>query len=158
MNNDLIARLELEDLYARYAACLNGENWEQWPEFFVDDCLYEIIPRENLKAGLPLATMRFESKGMLKDRVFGVADTLVFAPYYQRHLISGILVQADDGDTIKVEANYLVIRTKRGELSDVFNCGRYDDHVVRTPDGLRFQHKRCIFDSELIPNALIFPV
>jgi salicylate 5-hydroxylase small subunit len=33
----------------------------------------------------PLATLSFESKGMLKDRVYGIKDTLFHDPYYQRH-------------------------------------------------------------------------
>ena len=32
------------------------------------------------------------------------------------------------------------------------------DLIVRTPEGLRFQEKICVFDSVLVPNSLIYPV
>lgn len=151
-------RFEIADLYTSYAICLDEQRYAEWPEFFVDDCRYELIPRENFLAGHPLATMALESKAMLRDRVHGIVNTLFHTPYYQRHIIGsqGISVMADG--TIKAEANYLVIRTKRNQLSEVFNTGRYLDRIVRTAEGLRFAEKRCIFDSELIPNSIIYPI
>ena len=59
---------------------------------------------------------------------------------------------------IRVRANYLVIRTKAGSLSEVYNAGRYIDHIVDDRGTLRFREKLCIFDSELIPNSLIYPL
>jgi salicylate 5-hydroxylase small subunit len=40
----------------------------------------------------------------------------------------------------------------------VFNVGRYLDTVVRTPQGLRFAARVCVYDSELIPNSIIYPI
>lgn len=155
---DIAVRFEIEDLYAAYAACLDEQRYEEWPEFFTDDCIYQLIPRENHAAGLPLATMAFESKGMLKDRVYGVSQTLFHAPYYQRHIVSGLRITGNGAEGICTEASYLVLRTKRNELSEVFNTGRYVDRLVRMPQGLRFAEKRCIFDSEMIPNSIIYPI
>ncbi len=31
-------RLRIEDLYARYSACLDDRHFEEWPDFFTDDC------------------------------------------------------------------------------------------------------------------------
>jgi salicylate 5-hydroxylase small subunit len=56
------------------------------------------------------------------------------------------------------EANYAVIRTKLSEASTVFNVGRYLDTVVRTPAGLKFKSRECIYDSEMIPNSIIYPI
>ena len=46
---------ELNQLYARYAAVVSAGDWDQWPEFFTDDCVYRIQPRENHERGFPLA-------------------------------------------------------------------------------------------------------
>lgn len=148
---------KVQALYARYAALLDNENYDAWVELFTEDCLYVVQPRENYDAGLPLATMRLESKGMLKDRIYGIRETLYHDPYYQRHLLSLPLIE-DNGDVVNVEMNYLVIRTKAAQPSDILNAGRYLDTLVKTSDGLRFTEKRCIFDSELIPNSLIYPI
>lgn len=95
---------------------------------------------------------------MLQDRVYCVTRTLFHAPYYQRHLIGPVRILEPDGEAIRAEANYLVVRTKRDEMSEVFNTGRYLDRVMRTADGLKFATKVCVFDSELIPNSIIYPI
>lgn len=155
---DPALRLELDDLYGRYTACLDTGRYEQWPEFFTDACIYKIQPRENFDRGLPLCTLSFESKGMLRDRVYGITQTIFHQPYYQKHLLSGLIVTGHDAEGIRTELNYAVIRTKRQELSDVFNVGRYYDRVVRDGGVLKFAEKLCVFDSELIPNAIIYPL
>ncbi len=151
-------RLRIEDLYAAYAACLDDARFAEWPDFFTDDCTYRLVPRENYDRGLPLSTLSFESKGMLRDRVYAVTETLFHEPYYQRHLVSGFVVRANDGGGFRVQANYVVIRTKAGALSEVYNAGRYVDHIVDDGGALRFREKICVFDSELIPNSLIYPI
>jgi salicylate 5-hydroxylase small subunit len=150
-------RVRIDELYARYAACLDDSRFDEWPDFFTDVCTYRIQPRENYDRGLPLATLSFESKGMLRDRVYAITETLFHEPYYQRHLVSGILAETD-GDGYRVRANYVVIRTKTGSLSEVYSAGRYLDRVVDDAGTLRFREKLCIFDSELIPNSLIYPL
>lgn len=145
-------------LYADYVASIDEERFDDWPGFFTEDCTYRVIPRENHDAGYPLATMSLKGTGGLRDRVYGVTSTLFHAHYYQRHIVGLPRILGTESGEIRVEANYLVIRTKRDETSDVFNAGRYLDRIVSTRDGLRFREKLCVFDSELIPNSLIYPI
>lgn len=145
-------------LYAEYAACLDDGRLDDWPRLFTEDCHYQIVPRENHDRGLPLATVDLVGRGMLLDRVYAATSTLFHAPYYQRHIIGPARITLDTPEAIAAEANYLVIRTQRDAPSEVFNAGRYVDHIVRTPDGLRFHRKLCIFDSELIPNSIVYPI
>jgi salicylate 5-hydroxylase small subunit len=155
---DIAERLAVEDLYADYVACLDEGRLEDWPGFFTEDCVYRIVPRENYDSGYPLATLAFESKGMLKDRVYGVGNTLFHAPYYQRHIVSRPRIRSAGGGVIRAEANYLVIRTKQDQPSEVFNAGRYIDVIVREDGGYKFRERLCVFDSELIPNSIIYPI
>ncbi len=32
---------ELNQLYADYASALSNNNWQQWPEFFLEECIYK---------------------------------------------------------------------------------------------------------------------
>jgi salicylate 5-hydroxylase small subunit len=150
--------LELSRLYADYAAVLDAGEWDKWPDFFTEECIYKLQPRENHERGFPLATMSFESKGMLKDRVYGISETIFHDPYYQRHVVGAPRILKAEGDRIESEANYAVFRTKANELSTVFNVGRYVDRVRLTDDGLKFESRLCIFDSEMIPNSIIYPI
>ncbi len=149
---------ELQSLYADYCACIDERRYSDWPEFFTEDCVYKVIPRENHDRGLPLATLAFESRAMLKDRVVAITQTLFHAPYYQRHIVSAVRVTGVDGDPVRAEANYLIVRTKQNEPSEVFNAGRYVDVLVREQGGWRFRKRCCVFDSELIPNSIIYPI
>jgi salicylate 5-hydroxylase small subunit len=145
-------------LYADYAAALDNNEWSKWPDFFTEECVYKIQPRENFERGYPLATMSFESRGMLKDRIYGATETIFHDPYYQRHVVGIPRILAVDSERIQSEANYAVFRTKPDELSTVFNVGRYLDTVRRTGDGLKFESRICVFDSEMIANSLIYPI
>lgn len=149
---------ELIDLNARYARVVDNGPLDAWPEFFTEECVYRLQPRENFDRGLPLATLSFESRGMLQDRVYGVRETLFHDPYYQRHIVSLPCVHASTAEGIRCETNYVVIRTRRHELPTVYNAGRYLDWIVRTDGGLRFRERIVVFDSELIANSLIYPI
>ena len=154
----LLLAHELQTLYADYTACLDEGRYEDWAGLFTQQCSYRIVPRENHERGLPLATLSFESRGMLLDRVYAITQTLFHAPYYQRHIVGAARIVRVDADLIHSQANYLVIRTKQNELSDLFNAGRYSDVVVRERGRLLFRERSCIFDSELIPNSIIYPI
>ena len=150
--------LALTQLYADYASAVDSGHWDLWPEFFTDDCVYRLQPRENHERGFPLATLAFTSKGMLKDRVYGIRETLFHDPYYQRHVVGAPVLREVTDTHWRCEANYAVFRTKLSEPSTVFNVGRYLDLVVRTPEGLKFASRECIYDTEMIPNSIIYPI
>jgi salicylate 5-hydroxylase small subunit len=150
--------LALSQLYSDYAIAVDSGQWDLWPEFFTDDCVYRLQPRENFERGFPLATLSFTSKGMLKDRVYGIKETLFHDPYYQRHVVGTPVLRKVEADRFECEANYAVFRTKLSDTSTVFNVGRTIDVVVRTPAGLKFASRQCIYDSEMIPNSIIYPI
>jgi salicylate 5-hydroxylase small subunit len=156
---DAAGYFALTQLYVAYASAVDSGDWDRWPGFFTDDCIYRLVPRENHERGFPLATLSFESRGMLEDRVYGIKETLFHDPYYQRHVVGAPLVRRVDSDgRIHSEANYAVFRTRLSELSDVFNVGRYVDEVVATPAGLKFASRLAIYDSELIATSIIYPI
>jgi salicylate 5-hydroxylase small subunit len=150
--------LAITQLYADYASAVDSGNWDLWPEFFTDDCVYRLVPRENHERGFPLATLSFTSKGMLKDRVYGIKETLFHDPYYQRHVVGMPVLRKAEAGRFECEANYAVFRTKLSEATTVFNVGRTLDTVVRTPAGFKFASRECIYDSEMIPNSIIYPI
>lgn len=152
--------IALQALYADYAACLDARELARWPDFFTEDAVYRLQSRENFERGLPLATLAFESRAMLKDRVFGAAETIYHDPYYQRHVVGAARVLAEDegGRGLRCEASYVVIRTKRDAMPEILSVGRTVDRVVATPEGLRFAERLVIFDNDLIPNSIIDPL
>jgi len=155
---DIQTWLSVQQLHADYASAVDSGQWNLWPEFFTEECVYKLQSRENHERGFPLATLFFTSKGMLKDRVYGITETLYHDPYYQRHVVGAPVVKKLDEGKIYSEANYAVFRTKFDKESTVFNVGRYLDTIVQTPEGFKFAERLCIFDSEMIPNSIIYPI
>ncbi len=155
---DMQTWFNIQQLYADYALAVDSGQWDLWPEFFTEQCVYKIQPRENFDRGLPLATLALTSQGMLKDRVYGIRETLYHDPYYQRHVVGAPMVRQVVNGAIHSEANYAVFRTKYDKESTVFNVGRYLDVIVPTAKGLKFAERLCIFDSEMIPNSIIYPI
>jgi salicylate 5-hydroxylase small subunit len=155
---DMQTWLGIQQLYADYASAVDSGQWNLWPEFFTEACVYKLQPRENYERGFPLATLSLTSKGMLKDRVYGITETLYHDPYYQRHVVGTPVVRKVENGAIYCEANYAVFRTKLDKESTVFNVGRYLDTIVQTAEGLKLKERLCIYDSEMIPNSIIYPI
>jgi salicylate 5-hydroxylase small subunit len=156
--DDLLLQLEIDQLNAAYAAALDERRFDAWPAFFVPEGSYKLQARENFERGLPLALMALESQGMMKDRVYGITQTIYHGPYYTRHVIGSAQVLSQEGERVKAQANYAVFRTRPGDSSEVYNVGRYIDEIVRTDDGLRLVSRLCVYDSEMVLNSLIYPI
>jgi salicylate 5-hydroxylase small subunit len=156
--HSLFLRMQLDELNAAYAAALDERRFDAWPEFFTEQGRYTVQARENFDRGLPLALIALESRGMMKDRVYGITQTIYHAPYYTRHVVSPAQVLAVEGDLVRAQSHYAVFRTRPGDSSEVYNVGRYLDEVVQTPEGLRFAARTCVYDSELILNSLIYQI
>jgi len=156
---DPALRWRFEDLYARYATLLDDGPLEQWPALFTADCSYRIVPRENHDLGLPLAVMRCDSQAMLRDRVRAVQQTMLYEPRQLRHQITQIQPARRGDGAFDVTASYSVIEVLRDELPRVLSVGRYLDRVAEDDDGaLRFVDKRVVYDSDMVPNTLVFPL
>lgn len=154
----LLLQLEVDQLNAAYAAALDERRFDEWPGFFTEDGRYRVQARENFDRGLPLALIDLESQGMMKDRVYGITQTIYHGPYYTRHVVSPAQVLGEQGGLVRARTHYAVFRTRPGDASEVYNVGRYLDEIVRTPAGLRLASRQCVYDSEMVLNSLIYPV
>ena len=155
--SDLVLRQELLALQDEYIATLDTDALELWPEMFVDDCLYEIVPKENEDLGLPAPVIHCDSKAMLRDRVISLRNANIFQPVVYRHFVSGLSFAATDG-VVEMRSSYLVINTSQLGQSVVYQTGRYHDVVVREGERWRFRSKRVIYDTSRIQTALAIPI
>ena len=158
VNDSLLLHHRIDQLNAAYAAALDEKRFDDWPLFFLEDGVYKIQARENFDRGLPLCLMHMESQGMMKDRIYGVLNTIYHGPYYMRHVVSPARVVCIDADTIKAQTNYAVFRTKPGATTEVYNVGRYIDELVEIDGELKIKSRCCVYDSEMILNSLIYPI
>jgi anthranilate 1,2-dioxygenase small subunit len=150
---------ELTQLYARYAAALDDGPLSAWPQLFAEQCLYQIMPRDNYELGLPIAIMRCESRAMLEDRVTAVDETMMFEPRYLRHHITDILLGEYAAPELAARAHFSVVEVLPDELPRIAIAGVYRDRLRRGRDGSwQFVEKLCVYDSVLVPNSIVYPV
>jgi 3-phenylpropionate/cinnamic acid dioxygenase small subunit len=151
-------RMRLADLYCAYADALDDGELESWPDFFTEDCLYKVIPRENFEQGLPIALVYCESRGMLIDRVVAIRETALYVPRLIRHLTGSIRLREIGPEGLRLTASFALLQTMADRPSELFMCGRYQDRVVEDGAGLRFAERVCVYDSTIVPTSLVYPV
>lgn len=154
----MIDRDALRDFFDDYYTVLDDVRLDEWPAFFTEDCTYRVIPRENFEAGYALSTIYAESRGMLIDRVMGVTRTQMFAPRYYRRFPGPLRIAAQDSDGVRVRHNLLVVQTLIDKRSEIVLSAVCHDLLVSDEQRPRLRERIVVFDSEMIPNSLIYPV
>ncbi len=151
-------RLRLADLYCAYADALDDDALESWPDFFTQDCIYKVIPRDNFERGLPIALIYCESRDMLRDRVVAIRETTLFVPRHIRHLTANIRLRETSPEGWRLTANFTLVQTMVDQPSELFLCGRYYDRVIDDGGRLHFAERICVYDSTIVPTSLVYPV
>ena len=155
-------RFTVEELLHAYIHCIDDDRLEEWPEFFTDPCLYQVIPRENADQGLPIAVMYCDSKGMLRDRVVAHRRANIYAPHTYRHIVSAVRVTSQDGNVLTAQANYVVYRTMLDPVqygcSELYSVGTYRDTIIIENGVARFREKMVLLDTARILSLLVTPL
>jgi anthranilate 1,2-dioxygenase small subunit len=154
----VVRRLELEQLYTDYVHCLDADELERWPDFFIEDCFYRITSAENYEAGMPLGLIHATSRNMLKDRVSALREANIYEPQRYRHLVSSIKFVEEHEAALDLMANFLVVRTMQEGDMTLFGAGRYVDQVTRQDGAWKFARKTVVLDSRQIDTLLAIPI
>jgi 3-phenylpropionate/cinnamic acid dioxygenase small subunit len=119
--------------------------------------LAALRPRENFEAGYTLCTMQAESRGMLIDRVMGLTRTQMYAPRYYRRFPGPLRIVSNGVDGARTRHNLLMVQTLIDKQTDIVLAGVCYEHLVFDGDRLRLRERIVVFDSEMVPNSLIYP-
>ena len=147
----------IDQLYIDYVNIVDDGDLEQWPNLFTEDCSYQIVSRENVRRGLPLATMRCDSRGMLRDRVNAIQSSAFYVSRVVRHIV-GLLDVRPNGDDVEVRANFAVFESVSRSATALLCAGVYDDIVVIDDGRLRFRQKHCVYDGDLVIDSIVYPL
>ena len=149
---------DVRAFYDAYYEALDENRLKEWPDFFVEDCLYRIIPRENYEAGQGTCIMQGDSKGMLIDRVQAILSTQVYAPRYCRRFYSGLRLVNRTDHALEIRQNLLVVHTLVSQPSKILGCGDCRDRLILTDIGhLKLVERTIVLDTEMIDNTIIYP-
>ncbi len=152
-------RLAIDDLFADYGAYLDGDRLEDWVELFVEDCVYKILPRENVSLDLPVSLILCENKNMLRDRTVSLRQANEYSVHTDKHLISNVRIKGPAAaGGYAVEANYAMYQADNEGNGSLYSFGTYVDEVVFAGDGPKFRAKTVIVDNWSIPHMLSTPI
>jgi 3-phenylpropionate/cinnamic acid dioxygenase small subunit len=153
------AEQSLVGLNAAYARSIDSGRFEEWPEFFFDQCHYRVTTADNHRNGYPAGMIYADSKGMLVDRISSLRKANVFEPHSYRHLIGVPAVTAGEAGVTVAETPFLVVRIMRtGEMS-LFATGRYLDRVEPDAHGsLKFRERVVVCDNNNVDILLVIPL
>ncbi len=149
---------EVNMLQNQYINNLDNDRLEAWPTLFTEDCMYEIVPKENADMGLPIGIIYCTNQKMLRDRVVSLRNANIFEEHTYRHMTSGLTIMSEQDGVIETESSYVVVQTRSPGESDVYQAGKYFDRIVRTPDGLRYRSKRVVYDTSRVQTLLATPI
>ena len=150
--------LRLAELNAVYAATIDHDRLEAWPDFFLDDCLYKVTSADNHRAGYQAGIVYADSKAMLRDRITALRTANIYERQSYRHLIGLPLIISEAGGMIEAETPFLVVRILRDAQTDLFATGVYLDRLREADGKLRFSQRIVVCDSNHFDTLLAIPL
>jgi anthranilate 1,2-dioxygenase small subunit len=151
-------RLQIAEMMNEYAHTLDDDRLESWPEFFTEDGLYQIVPRENVQQGLPGVIVICYGRGMMHDRIKVLREANEFNIHTDRHVVGMPSLKEGADGSLRASTSYALFQTDQEGESKLFSVGRYDD-LIRVVDGKPlFSERTVIVDTFAIPNLLATPI
>jgi 3-phenylpropionate/cinnamic acid dioxygenase small subunit len=153
-----MSTLRLAELNAAYAAAIDNDRLEEWPDFFIDDCLYKITSADNHRRGYAAGIVYADSRAMLRDRVTALRRANIYERQSYRHIIGLPLIIASNSVGIAAETPFLVARIMRDGRTDLFATGIYLDKVRDEVSHLRLVERIVVCDSAHFDTLLAVPL
>lgn len=143
---------------ARYIHAIDDENCVGWPDFFVDDCFYQVTSVDNLNQNLPAGAIWLDSKTMLQDRITSLREANIYERHSYRHLIGQPYLKALSGNEAESETAFIVARITREGPTDLYATGRYLDRWRVDGADAKIISRIVALDSNRIDTLLGFPL
>ncbi len=141
-----------------YAACIDDDRLESWPDFFADRCLYKVTTYDNHHNNMPAGLIYADSKAMLHDRISALREANIYERQRYRHIMGMPLVQSESNDEVVTESAFQVTRIMRGGKMDLFAIGKYLDEFQRDGETLKLKKRIVVCDSISIDTLLAIPL
>ncbi len=144
-------------LQASYIRCIDNDQLEAWPDFFLDRCLYVVTTAENHRQGFESGIIYADTKGMLIDRVAALRQANIYEKQSYRHIL-GLPHVLKSGEDTETETPFMVVRIMHDGQSSIFATGVYRDTLRQTGKELKFASRVVICDSSRIDTLMALPL
>ena len=145
-------------LQAAYIRCIDNNELEAWPGFFLDQCLYKVTTAENHKNGFEAGIIYADSKAMLIDRIAALREANVYEKQSYRHILGLPNVVNNNGEEAKSETPFLIARIMHDGRTDLFATGVYLDTYRAAGNDLKFARRIVVCDSSRVDTLMALPL
>ena len=150
-------RLRVAEMLNDYAHALDDGRLEEWPDFFLEDGIYRVIPRENRMQNLPGVIIVCVGRNMMHDRIKVLREANEFNIHTDRH-VTGMPRLSEVEGGLKAISSYALFQTDQEGESRLFSVGQYEDLIAIESDRPRFRERTVVVDTYAIPNLLATPI
>ena len=120
-------------LFYKYAQCIDDSNLDEWPNFFVDDCLYRIIPKEN--------------------------EIFVGQVRPEKNSTKNIFTNKIEDGIYHVTSNYVVYSTDQVNGQTIlFSVGKYKSEIIFKNKKPYFKNLDVLVDTYSIQRQMPIPL
>ncbi len=145
-------------LQAAYIRCIDRNELEAWPDFFLDKCLYKVTTAENEKNGFEAGIIYADTKGMLIDRIAALREANIYEKQTYRHILGLPNIVRNGADEAESETPFMVVRIMHDGQSDIFATGVYFDTYRASGNDLKFAKRIVFCDSSRIDTLMALPL
>jgi anthranilate 1,2-dioxygenase small subunit/terephthalate 1,2-dioxygenase oxygenase component beta subunit len=149
--------LRLAALNTAYARAIDTDRLEEWPDFFLERCIYCVTSADNHRRGQAAGIVYADSRAMLADRIAALRNANIYERQCYRHIV-GMPSILDGAGDIVAETSFLVVRTLRDGRMDLFVAGAYLDRVRDEAGTLRFAERIVVCDSSRFDTLVAIPL
>ena len=151
--------IEIAALNGACAAAIDSGRLEDWPGFFLDQCLYKVTTADNQQKLYQAGLIYADSRAMLVDRIAALREANIYERQRYRHILGMPLIVSDMDGTVAAETSFVVIRTMRDGQMMVFAVGVYLDKLRRDDTGAwRYAERIVVCDSQRFDTLLAIPL
>jgi anthranilate 1,2-dioxygenase small subunit len=144
-----------------YINALDRKDMAAWLDAFSTrpDASYICISAGNDSAGHPIALMLDDCRGRLEDRVMFITKIWrgTYQEYSTRHFVQLLGAEQESDGTWRLLSNYTINYTLEPHVAGVLCMGVYRDTVVEENGELRLLAKRAVYDTNVLPQYIVYP-
>lgn len=145
-------------LQAAYIRCIDNNELERWPGFFLEQCLYVVTSAENHKNGLPAGIIYADTRGMLLDRVAALRQANIYEKQSYRHILGLPSLLRNGGDEAESETPFMVARIMHDGSTTIFATGVYLDTYRASGDDIKLAKRVVVCDSSRVDTLMALPL
>lgn len=154
----LTLRDQLQDFNASYVRCIDSDDLENWPNYFLSKCHYRVTSAENDRDGFEVGLMYATSKAMLQDRISALRNANIYERQTYRHMVGLPYVLRSDAKVAECETPFLVVRIVQGDETFLYATGIYKDVFDVSGEEPQLKSRIVVCDSCRFDTLLAVPL